>query len=120
MTDKMTAIQIAWALAAVAAISVGQVLFKTAGLEIQRAGTWLSWRALLVVGLAAVIYAAATLLWINLLRQVPLNKAYVFMALSFLLVPIASHFVFHEPLTLGHWVGTALVVAGIVATVVWD
>ena len=116
----MSAMHILWALVTVVVISLGQLLFKFAGIEIQKAQTWLSLRVLFTVAAAGVIYVAATLIWINLLRYVPLNKAYVFAALSFVLVPIASHFLFHEPLTLGHGVGTALVVAGIVTAVLWE
>jgi len=116
----MSAIHILWALVTVVVISLGQLLFKVAGIEIQKAQSWLAPRVLLTVAAAGVIYVAATLIWINLLRYVPLNKAYVFVALSFVLVPLASHFLFHESLTVGHWLGTALVVAGIVTTVLWD
>ena len=109
----MTVIQVIWALICVVTISAGQLLFKQAGVEIQEAGGWLTWRVVLIVGAAAVIYGLATLLWINLLRDIALNKAYLFMALSFVIVPVASHFVFHEPLTTGFLIGGALMVAGL-------
>jgi drug/metabolite transporter (DMT)-like permease len=63
---------------------------------------------------ALAIYAIATLLWINLLRFVNLNRAYSFMALCFIIVPIASHFIFNERITPGYAVGTLLVVVGLV------
>ena len=68
----------------------------------------------MVFGFAMFIYGVATLLWISLLRYVPLNKAYVFMALSFVLVPIASYFVFREHITVGYWIGVALIVSGVI------
>lgn len=69
---------------------------------------------MIVFGLALFIYGIATLLWISLLRYVPLNKAYVFMALSFVLVPIASYYIFSEQITVGYWIGVALIVSGVI------
>lgn len=110
----MSSIQIAWALACVFIISSGQLLFKKAGIEIQAAGTWYSTRALVMLFCALAIYGIATLLWINLLRYVSLNKAYLFMALCFILVPIASHFFFREAITRGYVVGAALIISGLI------
>lgn len=110
----MTFIQIVYALVCVIAISAGQLLFKRAGMEIEAVGGWVSFKVLLTVAIALSIYGGATLLWINLLRQVDLNKAYLFMALSFVIVPVASHFVFHEAITAGYLAGTTLVAIGLV------
>jgi len=110
----MSPLHTVWALTCVIAIACGQLLFKKAGSEIQQAGTWFDTKALLIVAAAGILYGLTTLLWISLLRYVPLNKAYNYMALSFVLVPIASTFLFREPLTTGAIVGGALVVAGIV------
>ena len=109
----MTTLQICLTLLCVVAISCGQLLFKKTGIELQ-SGNWMSVRVLTTGGLAFVIYALATLLWINLLRHAPLHKAYGFMALSFVLVPIASRFLFEESITRGHMVGTALIVVGVI------
>lgn len=110
----MTPLHIIWAIACVLIIAIGQLLFKKAGMEIQAIGHWASMRVLIVVGCALFIYGLATLLWISLLRYVPLNKAYVFMALSFVLVPIASYFIFREHITVGYWIGVALIVSGVI------
>jgi drug/metabolite transporter (DMT)-like permease len=112
----MTFLQIIWTLACVAIIASGQLLFKKAGLDIQAAGTWWSPRALITVFCALVIYAVATLLWINLLRFVSLNRAYSFMALCFVIVPIASHFAFGESLTRGYLIGTVMIMCGLIVT----
>ncbi|MDP9644982.1 4-amino-4-deoxy-L-arabinose-phospho-UDP flippase [Paraburkholderia strydomiana] len=110
----MTPVQTIWAISCAFIIAVGQIAFKKAGMEVQSAGTWFSPRAVLTIFFALAIYAIATLLWINLLRFVNLNKAYSFMALCFIIVPIASHFIFHERITPGYAIGTALVVIGLV------
>jgi len=112
----MTTLQIIYALVCALIIASGQMLFKKASLEIQAAGTWNSPKPLMMVFFALVIYAVATLLWINLLRFVSLNKAYTFMALCFVIVPIGSHFAFREPITMGYVAGTALVVLGLIVT----
>lgn len=109
----MTAIQVIWTLVCVLAISSGQLLFKRAGIEIEARGGWLHWGPLSYVLIALAVYGAATLLWIALLRSVPLSKAYVFMALSFVIVPLASRWLFHEPLSTGLLVGSAMIAGGI-------
>ena len=110
----MSTLHTIWALTCVFAIACGQLLFKKAGSEIQHAGTWFDTKALLFVGVAGILYGVTTILWISLLRYVPLNKAYNYMSLSFILVPIASTVLFREPITTGAIVGGALVVAGII------
>ncbi|QSZ27769.1 EamA family transporter [Aceticella autotrophica] len=110
----MTLTQTLFALICVIAISVGQLLFKKAGIVIQESGSWISWRALIVVVVAITIYGLTTLLWINLLRQVDLHKAQIFMALSFVLVPIGSYFFFREHITTGYLIGTTIVIIGLI------
>lgn len=105
--------QTLWALACVVAISCGQLLFKRAGLTIETVGSWWSWRVLILVAIAGLIYAAATLAWINLLRLVPLSTAYSFMALSFVLVPLAGHWLFGERFGSQQLIGTLLIITGL-------
>lgn len=66
--------------------------------------------------LSITIYAAATLVWIHVLRTVPLTKAYPFMALSFVIVPIGSVLIFSEQVRVQYVIGTLLIVAGVVIT----
>lgn len=106
--------QVLSAVLCVLAISVGQILFKWTGLQIQAELNWFSWKVILPVGLAAIIYGGATLLWINLLRQIELNKVYIFMSLTFFLVPMGSFIVFREHITLGYLVGVVIVVIGLI------
>ncbi|MEP7156147.1 MAG: EamA family transporter [Betaproteobacteria bacterium] len=99
----------------VAMIAAGQVLFKLVALRSAAApeaglmAHWLNWP--FVVALA--IYGAATLLWIWVLRYVPLNIAYPVFALAFVIVPVASYVVFREPLGWHHALGGAMIVAGV-------
>jgi drug/metabolite transporter (DMT)-like permease len=110
----MSLIQVLLAILCTIAISAGQLLFKKAGIEIQETGNFISCRLSIIMGVAITIYGLTTLLWISLLRQVDLHKAYIFMALSFLLVPIGSHFIFREHITTGYLIGAIIVVIGLI------
>jgi drug/metabolite transporter (DMT)-like permease len=101
----------------VACISCGQVLFKVAARSTSEYGDVLSaarelaFSPFLIGGL--VIYLGATVLWIWLLRTIPLSVAYPFMALAFLFVPAMGAAFLGEPLSLKSAVGAALIVTGI-------
>lgn len=69
----------------------------------------LNWRV--VLGLAA--FGTAALIYLLLLRWIPLNVAQSFMAAQFIAVILASAVVLSEPIRLGQWVGIALIAAGI-------
>lgn len=109
----MTILQILWAIICVLAITAGQILFKRLGVEIQAGSSLFSFKVIGQAFVAFSIYGMATILWIYLLRFVPLNKAYLFMALSFVFVPLAGHFFLAEKITLGSIVGAALIIFGI-------
>jgi drug/metabolite transporter (DMT)-like permease len=97
----------------VAAIACGQVLFKMASSAwpvgsglMGLAGVAWFWAAL-------VIYGAATLAWLALLRTVPLSVAYPFFALAFFLVPVMSWWLLGEDVGIRNWVGALLIGAGV-------
>jgi drug/metabolite transporter (DMT)-like permease len=95
-------------------ICLGQLLFKQISIEISNIGTWVHWRVFLFAGVAFTVYGGATLLWIYLLRFVELNRAYPFMALSFVILPSLSHWLFDEKLTIGYFIGSVLLINGII------
>jgi drug/metabolite transporter (DMT)-like permease len=109
--------QTAGVILCVLTISVGQLLFKRAGIEVQSAGSWFTLRVFFYVVVAFAIYGAATVFWIHLLRSISLNQGYFFFALSFVFVPIASHYLFNDALTMKHFVGAGLIALGIFITV---
>lgn len=109
----MSSLQILIAILCVIAISTGQLLFKRASIAINEAGDWMSFKVWVLVAIALAIYGAATLLWIGLLRQVELNRAYLFMALSFVIVPCASYLIYGESISIGYLIGTAMVIIGL-------
>lgn len=65
---------------------------------------------------ALILYGFATLLWVYLLQQIPLSKAYPFVALGFVLVPLAGQFLFGEIVPRIYWLGVMLILVGIFFT----
>ncbi len=62
-------------------------------------------------GLAA--WAASTLCWLYVLRVAPLSRAYGLSSLTYLLIPLASVYVFGEQVRRLHIVGMVLIVMGV-------
>lgn len=99
------------------AMSIGQILFKLAARQLEEQSLTSAfivnaWKNVYLL-LALVLYGAATLLWVWVLRRVPLNVAYPFTALAFVVVPIASFLVLGEPMSERLIIGSALIVTGI-------
>jgi len=97
-------------------ISAGQVLFKMTGMRLAgRPGS--SFFGVLLdpyLLTALVIYGAGTLIWISVLRHLTLSQAYPVMAMTFVLVPLASVAFFGEALGLRYWIGAALIITGMI------
>jgi drug/metabolite transporter (DMT)-like permease len=104
------------ALLCVCGIAAGQVLFKIGANALTENGGKLLSRGGAVVAAALVLYAVTTLAWIWVLQRSELGKIYPLMALAFILVPVASHFLFGESFSWRYGVGCVLLVAGIVLT----
>lgn len=101
-------------------IAVGQLLFKTAALQWKIDGvSWATAAGLLSPAMIAalVIYALATLLWVYVLRTVPLSSAYSIYALAFLIVPVIAHYALDERLSPNVLIGGGIIVVGIVVAV---
>ncbi len=69
-------------------------------------------------GLAAWI--ASTICWLYVLRVVPLSRAYGLTSLTFVLVPLASVYVFGEQVRRLHGVGTVLILIGVACLLYGD
>tara|TARA_R110001606_G_scaffold134137_2_gene270381 strand:- start:29 stop:388 length:360 start_codon:yes stop_codon:yes gene_type:complete len=96
-------------------IAIGQVLFKMTSVRLTaQTGTPFYTVAFNPIFLLALtIYGSATLLWIYVLKVVPLSYAYSFMALTFVLVPLMAAFFLKEPLTVKYAIGACLIIAGL-------
>lgn len=98
------------------AIAAGQILFKRAASQlgpVSGAGWVLEVARLPTMWLALALYGGATLLWVRILTNVPLSRAYPFMALAFVLVPAAGWLLFNETITGRYALGTLLIIAGV-------
>lgn len=100
-------------------LSVGQILFKQASQAFEGESSVAGFMALLSSAYfwsAVALYGGSTVLWIWLIRDTPLNRAYPFVALAFVLVPILAYFVLNESMTLAGVTGSALIVLGIIVS----
>ncbi|MEO7390775.1 MAG: EamA family transporter [Ramlibacter sp.] len=100
----------------VCAIAAGQILFKLGANSLNANGGRLLSTGGAVLAGALALYGLTTIAWIWVLQRSDLGKTYPLMALAFILVPLASHFLFGESFTWRYAMGCALLVAGIVLT----
>ncbi|HEY2255024.1 MAG TPA: EamA family transporter [Variovorax sp.] len=105
------------ALLCVLGIAAGQILFKLSAAAMQKAGSFLDPRGLLILFVALGLYGITTLAWVWVLQQIELGRVYPLMALAFVVVPLGSHFLLGERFQIQYFVGVALIVAGIVVAV---
>lgn len=98
-------------------IAAGQILFKFSASAINESGSFFDIKTLTIFFSTMVLYGITSIGWVLILRRAELGKVYPFMALAFILVPLASRFFFGERFAPMYFVGTALIVSGIVVTV---
>lgn len=94
-------------------LAAGQIMFKLTAMNapalnnmsglLSLSGNVWFWGAL-------VLYGVATLIWIVTLQNVALSVAYPFAALGFVIVPLASYFIFKEPLNWQYGAGVVLII----------
>jgi drug/metabolite transporter (DMT)-like permease len=105
------------ALLCVFGIAAGQILFKLSAQTVQRTGTFFDPTALTYFLIALALYGITTLGWVWVLQKVELGKIYPLMALSFVVVPLASYLLLGERFQIQYFIGVALIIAGIVIAV---
>ncbi|PVZ40976.1 4-amino-4-deoxy-L-arabinose-phosphoundecaprenol flippase subunit ArnE [Pseudomonas sp. CC120222-01a] len=66
---------------------------------------WL-WLALLALG-------SGLLVWLLVLQRMEVGIAYPMLSLNFVIITLIARFGFHEPVDRRHWLGVALVIAGV-------
>lgn len=117
MDATLSSFQIAILVAYAVAMAVGQVLFKTAALRVGAAGSLGERLAALAhngyFAVSVVLYAALTVVWVWILTFTPLSRAYVFVALSFVVTPFFGAALFGEPISVRLVVGIGLIVGGL-------
>ena len=100
-------------------IAAGQILFKKVSLATAPLD---GWRSVIALGLnfwfilAVSIYMFTALLWVRVLREMPLSRAYPFIAIGFISVPVAGHLFFAEALGARYFMGVILIIIGVYLT----
>ncbi len=119
----MTLASIGLLLFAVASAATGQVMLKH-GMQAATSRAAQSGGSLVVraatspwVLLGLVVFAISAVAWLGALSKVPLSVAYPFNALGYLVILIASIVVLHEKANVLTWVGSVLVVSGLLIVV---
>jgi multidrug transporter EmrE-like cation transporter len=108
---------------AVGAAAVGQVMLKH-GMQIASARAASSRGSLAFAAATSpwvlfglIVFAVSATAWLAALSRVPLSVAYPFNALGYLGILTASILVLHERANVWTWVGSLLVVSGLIIVV---
>ena len=119
----MTIASVALLLFSVITAATGQVMLKhgmqVATTRVAHDGGSLALRAATSpwVLLGLVVFGVSAVAWLTALSRVPLSVAYPFNALGYLVILTASIVVLHERANVLTWVGSLLVVSGLVIVV---
>lgn len=105
------------AILCVLGIATGQVMFKYSAIAINQAGSIFSAQPLLLLSGTMALYGITSIGWVLILRHAELGKIYPIMALAFVFVPLASHFLFGEKFSGGYFAGSAMIAAGLILIV---
>lgn len=119
----MTAGSLLLVLFAVASAATGQLMLKH-GMQLATARARGSHGSLVVAAattpwvlLGLVVFAVSAVAWLGALSKVPLNVAYPFNALGYIVILAASVVVLHERTNVLTWAGSLIVVAGLIIVV---
>jgi len=113
-STRMSILQFALIILTVFALSTGQILFKLAATNFAYNPNSIIASFLDVkLIVALLVYAVATVMWLVVLRSMPLRLAYPFVALAFFIVPIMAHYLLGESLNWKTFAGAALIGVGV-------
>lgn len=59
-----------------------------------------------------ICYAAATVLWMYIIKNFPFSMAYPMISLSYVFGMLAAMLIFHESIPATRWIGVALIMGG--------
>jgi len=90
-------------------------LLSCGGQLCQKQATWRPGRRHLLcwLALSVLLLGCAMLLWLLVLQRIPVSVAYPMLSLNFIFITFAARFIWHEPVSLHHWLGVVLIIAGI-------
>jgi drug/metabolite transporter (DMT)-like permease len=114
--QRMNKVDLLKCLVCAGGISCGQLLFKMASSQLNKGVSALDIKFILLVGLSFALYAATSILWIFLLKRIPLSTGYIFLASTYVIVPFCAALLFDEVLRPQFWIGATLIGAGVFIT----
>jgi drug/metabolite transporter (DMT)-like permease len=95
-----------------------QIAFKLAARQLGDGDFNAEWLAAAatspLVGCAVLLYLTVFVLWMLILQQIDLSRAFPLTALTYITVPAAGLLFFHESLGLAQAAGIALILVGVV------
>lgn len=94
-------------------ISLGQIFFKLSANTLKTSSSLLDLAFEPFFIAAIILYGITTIGWVWCLQEVPLSRAYLFMALAFVIVPMLGWFFFGETLDSRFFVSASLIISGI-------
>lgn len=97
-------------------LALGQVLLKF-GLNNMKPFSWSAafWKSVFInwqFALCGICFAAASLLWMYIVKHFPLSMAYPMVSLSYVFGMIGAIVFFHESIDIYKWVGVFLIMTG--------
>lgn len=99
-----------------ALLAAGQVFLKFALTKMKHFNwTWEFLGSLLTnwqFAVCGVLFLAASLLWMYMIKAFPLSVAYPMVSLSYVFGMVAAIVFFHEDVTLTRWIGVAFIMFG--------
>jgi drug/metabolite transporter (DMT)-like permease len=96
-------------------VGAGQVMLKLAAQKLKLGLHPALLLDPLLVG-AVGLYGALGVVWIFILREIPLNTAYPFVALSFVVTPLLGWFILNDRPSGSYFLGIALICVGVAIT----
>ena len=93
--------------------AAGQLLFKAGANALNEADGLIATKPLSLLLVAFAVYFFTSLGWVLLLKRASLGQLYPVMALSFVVVPLASAFFFGEQLSGKYFLGVLFTVVGV-------
>lgn len=101
----------------VLSIALGQSFFKLSANALKASGSifTLAFEPFFIA--AIILYGITTIGWVWCLQEVPLSRAYLFMSLAFVIVPILGWLFFGEMLNVRFFISASLIITGIFVAV---
>lgn len=97
-------------------LCIGQVCLKFALARMTAFGwNWRFWGSVFLnwqFALSGILFGAASVLWMYILKRFPLSVAYPMISISYVFGMLAAIFFFHEEVSTAKWLGVLLIMAG--------